>query len=114
MERLSPEALESIVAFKPQSTVGDKVAQVIYQAHDDPRWPSDARIRLNIHDAVIGIAPKHSVQRCLSIVKKYAEQPIMINGRPLIIPADTKVSYENENGYHSWGSLKSIQIEAAK
>lgn len=114
MERLSPEALESIVAFKPQSTVGDKVSRVIYQSHDDPRWPSAARIRLNIHDAVIGVAPKHQVQKCLSIVKKYAEEPIMINNRELIIPADLKVSYENQNGYHSWGSLKSIQVEAAR
>lgn len=113
MERLSPEALESIVAYKPQSTIGDKVTRTIYQAHDDPRWPADARIKLNIHDAVIGVAPKHKVQKCLSIVKKYAEEPLIINGRELIIPADTKVSYENENGYHSWGSLKKIEVEKA-
>lgn len=113
MERISPEALESIVAFKPQSTVGDKVTKVIYQCHDDPRWPDDARIRLNIHDALIGIAPRHKVQKCLSIAKKYAEEPIMIGNRELIIPADTKISYENENGYHSWGSLKSVHVEKA-
>lgn len=113
MERISPDALESIVAFKPQSTIGDKVTRTIYLAHDDPRWPSDARIALNIHDAVIGIAPKHKVQKCLSIVKKYAQEPLIINGRELIIPADLKVSYENENGFHSWGSLKGIEVEAA-
>lgn len=114
LERVSPEALESIVAFKPQSTVGDKVVRVIYQCHEDPRWPLHARMALNIHDALICLAPKHKLQTCLAIAKKYAEEPIMINGMPLIIPADTKVSYENERGYHSWGSLKSIQIEAAK
>jgi hypothetical protein len=113
MERLTPEALESIVAFKPQSTIGDKVTKVIYQSHDDPRWPAGARIALNIHDAVIGLAPKHQVQRCLSIVKKYAQEPLIINGRPLIIPADLKVSYEGENGFHSWGSMKSIHVEEA-
>jgi hypothetical protein len=32
LERLTPQALESIIAFKPQSTIGDKVVQVIYQA----------------------------------------------------------------------------------
>ena len=114
LERLSPEALESIVAFKPQSTVGDKVVKVIYQCHEDPRWPLHARMLLNIHDALICLAPKHKLQLCLSIAKKYAEEPIMINGMPLIIPADTKISYENERGFHSWGSLKSIEIEAAK
>lgn len=113
MERLTPEALESIVAFKPQSTVGDKVSRVIYMSHDDPRWPSDARIRLNIHDAAVVLAPLHKLQKCLSIMKKYAQEPLYINGRELIIPADTKISYENENGYHSWGSMRSIDIEAA-
>lgn len=113
MERLSPEALESIIAFKPQSTVGDKVTRVIYQSHDDPRWPHDAAIRLNNHDSLIAVAPLHRLQKCLSIMKKYAEEPIIINGEPLIIPADCKISYANENGYHSWGSLKSIDIEAA-
>ncbi len=114
MERLSPEALESIVAFKPQSTIGDKVSRTIYLCHDDPQWPADARIKLNIHDAVVGIAPKHKVQKCLAIAKKHAQEPLYINGRELIIPADTKVSYENENGYHSWGSMKKIDIEAAR
>lgn len=113
MERLSPEALESIVAFKPQSTIGDKVSRVIYLCEDDPRWPSNARIALNNHDALIGLVPKNKAQLCLSIMKKHAQEPLIINGRELIIPADCKISYENENGYHSWGSLKSIEVEAA-
>jgi len=122
LERLTPEALESIVAFKPQSTNGDHVSRVIYLSHDDPKWPSNARILLNIHDALICLAPKHLLQRCLSIMKKYAEMPLLIpyrekgsiKHRELIIPADTKVSYENERGYHSWESLKKIELEAAK
>lgn len=114
LERLSPEALESIVAFKPQSTIGDKVTLVIKQSESDDRWPKSARMWLNIHDALICLAPKGLLQRCLSIMKKYAEQPIIINGRELIIPAETKISYENKRGFHSWGSMKTIHVESAK
>jgi hypothetical protein len=113
LERLTPEALESIIAYKPQSTVGDKVCRVIYLSEDDSRWPSDARIALNNHDSLIAIAPHEKLKTCLSIMKKHAQEPLIINNRPLIIPADCKLSYENDNGYHSWGSLKSVDIEAA-
>lgn len=119
LERLSPEALESIVAFKPQSTLGDHVVKVIYKAQEDDRWPIDARMWLNIHDALIVLAPRHKVKHCLSIAKKYAEEPIMILGmdgkrRPLIIPADTKMGTPEDNGTIRWSGLKHIDIEAAK
>src|SRR5690606_13661644 len=119
LERLSPEALESIVAFKPQSTLGDHIVRVIYQSHEDPRWPHDARMWLNIHDALICLAPRHKIKLCMSIMKKYAEAPIPILGvdgktRPLIIPADCKISVPDDRGIGRWSKLKSIDIEAAK
>lgn len=114
LERLSQEALESIVAFRPQSTIGDKVVRVIRQCMEDDRWPDKARMALNIHDALIALVPKWAAMRCLSLMKKYAEEPIMVKGRPMIIPADCKMSVENEYGHHSWGSLKPIEVEAAK
>lgn len=114
MERITPEALESIVAFKPQSTIGDKVVRVIWQSEADPRWPLHARMWLNIHDALVILAPLEKVELCLSIAKKYAEEPIIINGRPLIIPADTKVSVPDEDGFYSWASMEERYVEAAK
>lgn len=112
LERLSPDALESIVAFKPQSTIGDKVCRVIYQAHDHPKWPKRARIVLNIHDALICIAHKDDVELALSIMKAYAEEPLYIHGERLIIPADTKMSYPDENGIHRWSNLKGYDVQA--
>lgn len=119
LERLSPEALESIVAFKPQSTLGDHVVRVIYQSHEDSAWPADARMWLNIHDALIVLAPRHKVKHCLSIMKKYAEAPIMVTGmsgkmRPLIIPAETKMGMPEDDGTIRWSGLKAVDIEAAK
>lgn len=137
MERITPEALESIVAFRPQSTIGDKVCRVIYQSHDDPRWPYNARIRLNVHDALIALAPKDKARLCLSIMKKYAEEPIIVHADmpPLIIPAECGISVpvryemvnnndntgkeeykwiEDETGMHRWSSIKKVKdIEAA-
>lgn len=121
LERMTPQALEGIIAFKPQSSNGDHVSRVIYLSHDDPKWPSNARILLNIHDALICLAPLYRLQTCLSIMKKYAQKPLMIpykdkgiiRQRELIIPADTKISFPNSRGFHSWESLKKIDIEAA-
>src|SRR6478736_6698811 len=114
LERLSPEALESIVAFKPQSTLGDHVVKVIYQSHEDDRWPINARMWLNIHDALICLAPRHKVKTCLSIMKKYAEAPLMINGRELIIPAETKMGIPDATETIRWSTLQKVEIEAAK
>lgn len=114
LERISPEALESIVAFKPQSTLGDHVTSVIYLSHEDPLWPVDARMWLNIHDALIVLAPRHKVKLCLSIMKKYAEAPLIVNGHKLIIPAETKIGHPDDLGIIRWSTLKAVDIEAAR
>src|SRR5215469_12560861 len=44
LEKRSPEALESITAFEPQSINGDWTSSVIYKSHNDPRWPKTARV----------------------------------------------------------------------
>lgn len=108
--RIDDSALDSIIAFRPQSTIGDKVSEIIYQCHDDTNWPHDARIAMNIHDALIGISPIKKAVKCLRIMKRYAESPIVINGRPLIIPADCKMSQPDEYGVHRWSTLKSVEL----
>lgn len=114
MERLDEDSLTSIVAFKPQSTIGDLVCKVIYQAEDHPMWPRDARMVLNVHDALIALAPLDKLELCLSIMKPYAEQPMLVKGRELIIPADTKISYPDDKGVHRWNQLKAIKIESQR
>jgi DNA polymerase len=105
LERLTEESYDSVIAFKPQSTIGDKVSSVIYLCHDDEDWPSDARMILNIHDALIAIhraEDKHTVQ---AIMKKHAEAPIMIRGEPVSIGTDFKESVADEKGIHRWSTL---------
>jgi DNA polymerase I-like protein with 3'-5' exonuclease and polymerase domains len=127
IERITEEALESIVAFKPQSTIGDKVNRVIYMSEEDDRWPADARIVLNIHDSLICLAPHAKIKTCLSIMKEHAEEPLMVNGMQLIIPASCKIStpiaweaanddshaikyIPREDGLHRWYGMKSVQL----
>lgn len=109
LERLSQETMESIVAFKPQSAIGDKVSQVIYQVEEDPEWPQDSRIVLNIHDALVGIAPIEKAMTCLRICKKHAEAPIIVKGEPLIVPMEAGISQPDEKGIHRWSTIKKIK-----
>lgn len=130
LQRMDEEALKSIVAYYPQSTIGDKVCKVWYQSHEDDRWDSSkARIVINVHDALIGIAHKAYAKTALSIMKKYAEEPIMIQNvyrtktEPLIIPADTAIStleIKNKKGEiikydtkHRWSNLEKVKLDAA-
>ena len=106
LERLTEESYDSVIAFVPQSTIGDKVSSVIYSCEEDDEWPTDARMLLNIHDALIAIhrpEDKETVQR---IMKKHAEAPIMIRGRPVSIGTDFKESVAGEDGVHRWSTLR--------
>lgn len=112
----SEEQLESVVAFVPQSTVGDKICSVIYSCHEDPDWPKtergglEAEVKLNIHDAIIIMnKPQHREQVC-AVLKKHMESPIMINGEPVIIPADFKRSVPDANGIHRWSTLEKVKL----
>lgn len=129
--KIDEAALESIIAFKPQSTIGDKVSRCIYLCEDDDEWPTDARIALNIHDALIAVCRVEDRYRVAKIFRRHAEEPLWINGEPLIIPADIAFStpiawhakeqpdgrhvieYYNDNevGRHRWSGLKKVKKE---
>jgi DNA polymerase I-like protein with 3'-5' exonuclease and polymerase domains len=99
IQRIDDEVLKSIVAFYPQSTIGDKITRVWYQSEEDDRWPMDARVCLDVHDNLVCLASPKTIKTALSILKAYAEEPIFIQdawhnkAEPLSIAADTKVSY---------------------
>jgi uracil-DNA glycosylase family 4 len=126
--KIDDAAMESIVAFIPQSTIGDKVSQCIYQCEDDEQWPASARIILNVHDALIAVCKIEDTYQTAQVMKRNAELPIIIRGEPLIIPCDLAVSHPtaweageseegehtitympSEHGQHRWGSLRKIK-----
>jgi hypothetical protein len=121
IQRIDENVLESIVAFYPQSTIGDKVSQVWYQAAEDKRWPRTCRIAINVHDSLTGLAPagltnKRDAMTALRILKHYAEKPLLIQDawnnkpEPLIIPAELKMSFPDEMGYHRWSNMKDVHL----
>lgn len=99
IQRIDDEVLKSIVAFYPQSTIGDKITRVWYQAEEDDKWPMDARVCLDVHDNLICMASPKTIKTALKILKRYAEEPILIQDAwrektiPLIVPAECKMSY---------------------
>lgn len=109
------EALKSIVAFEPQSSIGDKVCQVIYQCHSDPEWPRsnrglEAAISLNIHDALICLARDDDIRGCVQIMHKYATQPLIVRGTELFIPAEVGISEPDEDGVNRWSTIKKFKL----
>jgi uracil-DNA glycosylase family 4 len=112
------DALESIIAFYPQSTIGDKTQRVWRQCHDDPRWDiRKARIAINVHDALYGFATPDYAMTALQMMKQYAEEPIMIENiftkeiSPMIVPADCKMTVPDEHGVHRLSNLKEVEVE---
>jgi uracil-DNA glycosylase family 4 len=114
MERLDEHSMDSVIAFVPQSTVGDKVASVIYLCHEDPNWPSgEARILINVHDALIAMHKPEHLEVVQSTMQKYAEEPIIIHGEPVVIPAELKSSVPDKDGVHRWSTIgESLELSA--
>ena len=131
LERLDgDDALESIIAFYPQSTIGDKVRSVQYLSEEDDRWDTHkARIVLNVHDALVGVATIPFAATALSIVKAYAETPLLIENvyrtkrDQLFIGADTKMTtldifdkkgnVIDRDRYHRWSNMHDFHVDAA-
>ncbi len=113
--RMDEDAMDSIVAFEPQSSIGDKVCEVIYLCHDDPDWPRDrlglrAAITLNIHDALIALAPLDQMMHCAKIMKKHAEKPLIVRGEELFIPCEVGLSKPDEFGIHRWSTIEKVKL----
>lgn len=140
IQRIDDSVLESIIAFYPQSTIGDKITQVWYQAEEDDDWPDShsARIAIDVHDNLVGICTPRVAKTALKILKKYAESPLYIQDiykkrppEPLSIPCELKMSYpsswsekakknksglwvpgfvEDPNGLHRWSEMKVVDL----
>ena len=131
IQRIDDDVLKSIVAFYPQSTIGDKITQVWYESESDPDWPDDARVAIDVHDNLVCIASARTIKTALAIMVKYAETPIPIRNvftgkvEQLIIPAEAKMSYpvsyvlddkgkwdykEDPKGIHRWSHLKKVDL----
>ena len=119
MERWDVNALDSIVAFEPQSINGDHTSSVIYKCHNDPEWPATARILINVHDANIALNRHCDGEVVRAIMKRHAESPLRINSvqnrlrqiddpQELIVPCELGVSQPDEQGVHRWSTIRKL------
>jgi hypothetical protein len=104
--RLDESLMDSIIAFKPQSTLGDLVTGVQWKCQEDDAWPRYARIPFNNHDSLTALCRERDIPTVARLFRKYAEAPLYIKGEELIIPIDIKVSYPDDQGVHRWSNLK--------
>lgn len=109
------DAMASIVAFEPQSSIGDKVCRIIYQSHDDIEWPRsrhglEASVCLNVHDALVALARFGDMQRVASILSKHAAEPLIIRDQELVIPAEFGMSKPDEHGVHRWSTIEKVKL----
>ena len=119
MERWDESALDSIVAFEPQSINGDHTSSIIYKCHADAEWPTSARILINVHDANIALNRHEDGPAVRALMKKHAEMPLKINSVKnrlrgiddpveLIVPAELGVSQPDQDGVHRWSGIKKV------
>lgn len=107
---MDEEQLSSIIAFRPQSTIGDKVSQVMYQSQEDDKWPIHSKILINRHDSLTALVPLSYAKTALSVMTQYAEQPIMVRGEPMIIPAEGKISKLGEDGIRRLSNMEKVKL----
>lgn len=116
IQRLDDDVLSSIIAFYPQSTIGDKITQVWYQAEEDDAWPDAARVCIDVHDNLVALATPKVAKSALSVLKKYAEAPLMLQDAwggkiiPWSIGAETKMSVPDKDGIHRWSNMKEVEL----
>lgn len=139
VQKLDDDVLESIIAFYPQSTIGDKVTQVWYQSEEDDDWPdrTRARICIDVHDNLVGVCTPKVAKTAMKVLKKYAESDIWVQdvyckrpAEPLSIPAELKMSYptvwsekaekteqgwipgfvRDPKGLHRWSDMEVVKL----
>jgi DNA polymerase len=114
LEPVTDENTDSVIAFIPQSTIGDKACEVIYECEEDKDWPvGEARMWLNIHDALIAIHKPQHRDLVSAVMKKHAEKPIVIGGEPITIFTDFKHSQPDKLGIHRWSTIKEVEVDDA-
>lgn len=125
LQAVDDDVLKSVVAFYPQSTIGDKITQVWYRSAEDDNWPKGrARICIDVHDNLVAVSEPKYAKTALRVLKKHAESPIFIQdawarrkAEPLSIAAECKISVpsswddktkrfvDDPKGLHRWSNM---------
>lgn len=87
------------IAFEPQATVADLLNRGLlrwWRRHD----PQDGKLLLQIHDAVMVGVPTERATKSAVLLKAALEEPIIVNGVRVLIPAEV------ERSETSWAEMR--------
>ena len=94
--------LREAIAFEPQSTVGDLLNIGLYRIWDElePR----VQILGQVHDAVLGQAREETFDKDMQSVLDCMHNPIIINGRSMVIPTSAEVGHSWSKDMEKWSN----------
>lgn len=91
----------------PQSTVADKLCEVLNWVYVNPNMP-ELELLLQVHDSIMFQLPVkigwEKIARYLLLIRQFMERPMEWHTRKFSIPVDCEVGL-------SWGSLVDVEIQ---
>jgi len=94
--------LRAAIAFVPQSTIGDLLNLGLCRVYDELQ-EAGVDILGQVHDAILGQCDKDKVNDLMPQVLERMHNPLMVNGRKMLIPSSVEVG-------DNWKDLKTWTI----
>ena len=94
--------LRAAIAFVPQSTIGDLLNLGLCRVYDELQ-EAGVEILGQVHDAILGQCDKDKVNDLMPQVLERMHNPLMVNGRKMLIPSSVEVG-------DNWKDLKTWMI----
>jgi DNA polymerase-1 len=98
--RFDSRLVRRAIAHVPQSMVADMLNLALLRIY----WrikETDFILLMQVHDSIVAEAPEGREMELVDIIREEMEQPVVVDGRALVIPAEFAVG-------KSWGSLRPV------
>ena len=92
--------LRAAIAFVPQSTIGDLLNLGLWRVYDELK-DSGVEVLGQVHDAILGQCHKYKIDELMPMVLEKMHNPLMVNGREMIIPSSVEVG-DNWKDMKTW------------
>jgi DNA polymerase I-like protein with 3'-5' exonuclease and polymerase domains len=90
--------LRGAIAYVPQSTIGDLLNIGLYRVWNELQGEG-VQVLGQVHDAILGQVPNDKVDELMPKIVKCMTNPMVVQGRELIIPSSVEVG-------NTWKNLK--------
>ncbi len=96
--RWQDSLVKEAYAFVPQSTVADIVSQGLISLYKRKEEVPGLDILLQVHDSLLVQVPTELLKEGIALVKECMTVPVLISGKEMVIPVDTKTG-------KNWGEM---------